>query len=361
MSHYYALIMAGGGGTRLWPVSRHNRPKQLLKLINDETMFEMSVRRLAPVFTPDRVYVVTGAAYVDAMRQETPDIPADNFIVEPSGKDSAAAAGLGISVIQQRDPDAIVAILTADHHITLRKTFRDVLSAAAEIAAADNIVTLGMSPTYAATGFGYIKQGEQRGEVNGHPYYEALQFTEKPDVVRATQFVASGRYSWNGGMFIWRAERAMREFERQQPEMHALFMELQPHVDTPTFADKLADVWQRMPKKSIDYAIMEGAQQMVVIPTDIGWTDVGSWASLYDVLKQDRFGNCIKGEADNNRIILDTRNTLIYSDRLTVTIGVEDMIIVDSDDVLMICRKDRAQDVKEVVNYLRDNDSADYL
>jgi mannose-1-phosphate guanylyltransferase len=208
MEHYYAMIMAGGGGTRLWPMSRHNMPKQLLPLVEDHSMFRISVERLAPLFTSDRIYVVTGPKYVDLMRDDAPEIPAQNFIVEPYGRDSGPAAVLGITAINQRDPQATIAILTADHHISQKQGFRDALAAAYDVAQQGYIVTLGISPTFPSTGFGYIRQGDELCQARGHTIYHSRGFTEKPDAARAAEFLASGEYTWNSGMFIWTATQA---------------------------------------------------------------------------------------------------------------------------------------------------------
>ncbi|MBZ0278290.1 MAG: mannose-1-phosphate guanylyltransferase, partial [Anaerolineae bacterium] len=209
MEHYYALIMAGGGGTRLWPMSRQDTPKQLLPLVDDVSMFRTTVDRLLPLFPPERIYIVTGRRYVEAMHQDVPEIPMANFITEPYGRNSGPAAGLGIAVIQQRDPEAVVAIMTSDHHIAKQDTFREVLKAAHELANDGYIATLGISPSFPSTGFGYIRQGEQLTRLNGFDCYHSRGFTEKPDPVTATAFIASGEYSWNSGMFIWRAKQAM--------------------------------------------------------------------------------------------------------------------------------------------------------
>lgn len=359
--HYYALILAGGGGTRLWPLSRQNQPKQMLPLVGDESMFQTSVRRLAPLFRPEDIYVVTGAHYVEALQADAPTLPRENFIIEPYARDNAAATALALSVIHKRDPEAIVAMLTADHHIGREGAFRQVLETAYEVARQDRIVMLGIAPAFPATGFGYIEQGAVLGQIDGYDYHEVTRFTEKPDVVRATQFIRSGRYSWNSGMFIWKTTKAMAEFERQQGEMYSLMQRLAPSIDSDDYEKTLGEVWDLMPKKSIDYAIMEGAERIAVIPVDIGWSDVGSWASLYDVLEQDRFGNCANAGNMDRRIVLDTRNTLVYSHKLTVTIGIEDTIVVDTDDVLFICHRDRAQDVRQVVQYLRENGNDEYL
>lgn len=360
MSNYYAMILAGGGGTRLWPMSRKDMPKQLLPLIDDQTMFRISVERLLPMFPPENVYIVTGHRYVQAMQADVPEIPKENFIVEPSARDNAAATALGIATIHQRNPNATVVLLPADHYIAKQETFRESLQAAYEIAQEDRIVTLGITPSYPATGFGYIKQGTLLKQVNGINGYHALGFTEKPNVVTASSFLASGRYCWNSGMFIWKTSKALQEFERQQPRMYQLLRELMPKVDQPDYDATLERLWHRMPKISIDYAIMEGASNIAVIPVNIGWSDVGSWSSLFEVLELDQFGNCFRGKVENS-VILDTHNTLVFGNRLIVTLGVEDMIVIDTEDALLICHKDRAQDVREVVKHLRATNQDSYL
>jgi mannose-1-phosphate guanylyltransferase len=351
VDHYYALIMAGGGGTRLWPMSRQDTPKQLLPLVDEDSMFTTSVDRLAPLFTPEQIYVVTGRKYLNALREHAPQIPRQNFIVEPYGKESGPAAALGVAVIQKRDPEATIAILTADHHITKKDKFRNVLQAAYELAQKGYIATLGISPSYPATGFGYIRQGELISQIDGFDCFVALGFTEKPDAKKATDFLASGEYTWNSGMFIWKADQAMNEFKRQQPKMYEQFMALAPTIDTHGYDHKLEEIWENIEKISLDYAVMEGAQMMAVIPADFGWNDVGSWGAMYDVLKRDKAGNVVKG-SQAERVLLDTKNTLVYSDKLVVTIGVEDIIVIETEDSLLICNKDRTQDVKKVVDHL---------
>ena len=361
MDSYYALIAAGGQGTRLWPMSRASTPKQMLPLTGDRSMFYIAVDRIKDLFPPQRTFVVTGRDYAAQLQSEAPQLPSSNFIVEPSARNTAPALALAMSHIQARDPAATVAILTADHHIADHETFSRVLRAAWQVAQDGRIVTLGIEPSQPATGYGYIRQGSVSETVDGFKVYESAGFTEKPDIVRATQFLASGQYCWNSGMFIWKVSRAMSDLERHQPAMYAMCAYLQGFTDTPDYQQKLDDIWQTMPSLSIDFAIMEKAERIAVIPVSIGWSDVGSWASLYRILPQDSFGNCIKGGAAGNRVILDTRDTLVYSDRLTVAIGVEDVVVVDAPDVLLICHKDRTQDVKQVVNYLKDNGSEEYL
>ena len=360
MEHYYAMIMAGGGGTRLWPMSRQDMPKQLLPLVEETSMFKTSVDRLAPLFTPNQIYVVTGRKYLKTLRAQAPEIPTENFIVEPYAQDNGPAAALGMTVIHQRDPEATVAYLTADHHITKKDVFREVLASAYELAQKGYIATLGIAPSYPATGFGYIHQGEELFKINNSTCYVSKGFKEKPDIETATAFLLSGEYTWNSGMFIWKASQALAEFERQQPEMYKQFARLAPKVDTHEFENTLEEIWGQIKKISIDYAVMEHAKNMAVIPVEIGWNDVGSWASLYEVLKLDKFGNGFKGHHPDP-VILDSKNTLVYSDKLTVAIGIEDLIIVETPDALLICHKDRVQDVKKVVDHLLTTKNYKYL
>ncbi len=350
--HYYAMIMAGGGGTRLWPMSRSHTPKQLLPLVEDRSMFRVSVERLAPLFTPDRIYVVTGRKYAAALQAQAPEIPARNFIIEPYGKDSGPAAALGMSVIKQRDPQAVVAILTADHHISDKQGFRNALAVAYDQATQGRIVTLGIMPNFPSTAFGYIQRGETLDKAGGFEICRAVSFTEKPDVNRAVEFIVSGDYSWNSGMFIWHVDTAMQEFERQRPALYASLRELMPTVDTPAYEETLNRVWEQIERIALDYAVMEGAHNMAIIPVNIGWSDVGSWGSLFEMVELDDDGNSFRGKMPSY-IAIDTKNALVYANKLTVIIGMEDIVVVDTDDALMICHKDRTQQVKDVVQKLK--------
>ncbi|HLY27388.1 MAG TPA: mannose-1-phosphate guanylyltransferase [Aggregatilineales bacterium] len=346
MRHLYALIMAGGGGTRLWPLSRREHPKQVLALTEDRTMFQVTVDRLSGLIPPEQIFVVAGRSLAPLLRDSTPQIPVDNFIIEPEGRDSGPAAGLGTYAIHSRDPDAVVAVLSADHHIANEDRFICALRAAHNYAIRGLIVTLGIEPLYPATGFGYIQRGNLLDECGEFSVYKSIGFTEKPDETTATRFVASGKYSWNAGMFIWQTSRAIDEFARQQPEMDSIFRYML------TGRNDVDDKWQTVNKLSLDYAIMEKAINVVVIPVDIGWTDVGNWATLFAVLRHDDHGNAMRSNSDQH-LNIDTHDTLIVSDKMVVTIGMENVVIVDTDDAILVCQKDRAQDVKQVVQHLK--------
>jgi mannose-1-phosphate guanylyltransferase len=361
MSGYYAVFMAGGSGTRLWPLSRRSKPKQMLPLVGEHSMFSMSVERIRSVFSPDRIHVVAGREHIADLAADAPEVPAENFIAEPFGRNNAPAIALASRILYASDPDAVLAILPVDHYIGRPQEFADVLAAAEPIARDGAIVTLGISPTYPTAGYGYIRQGVRLGERDGFSYYRSEGFTEKPDIVRATQYLRSGIYSWNSGMFIVSAERMLQEFAHQQPSIIQALDGLEEAMRENRLPAFLDAAWQNMPAISIDYAIMEKATDVIVIPADIGWSDVGSWESLFDILPQDKFGNCAQGRSSEERIILDTRNTLVFSERLAVTIGVEDLVIIDTEDALLICHKDRTQDVRDVVKYLQESGSTQYL
>ena len=355
---YHALVMAGGSGTRLWPLSRKDQPKQSLALIEERTMFQVTVFRLQPLIPLERVYVVTNAAMAEIFQEQVPGIPKQNYIIEPNARDSGPAAALGLAYIQQHDPDATVAILAADHHISKVETFLHTLEAAQSAAAEGYIVTLGITPGFASTAFGYVERGEAIGQHAGFSVYRAVRFTEKPKQELADEYVRNGTHSWNSGMFVLTCETGMREFKRQQPEFGQALAKLQPLIGTVAYASALDAVWAIAPKKSIDYAIMEGAEKLAVIPVDMGWSDIGSWAALLEALEQDSSGNAIVGE----HVGIDTVNTLVRGGhRLVATIGVKDLVIVDTADVVFVCALDRVQDVKAVIEQLKAQNRHDVL
>jgi len=347
---YHAVIMAGGTGSRLWPVSRRATPKQLLKLAGDDTMFQHSVYRMAPLMGPEQVYVVARADLISALSAQVPTLPGENYIVEPEGRGTAPAIALAAIHLLQSDPDAVMAVLTADHYIADTAAFRTTLSAAQDLALDGHLVTLGIEPLFASTGFGYIEQGSPGIPVDGLAVYDVAAFTEKPDAETAEAMLKSGNYVWNGGMFIWRAARILQEFERQMPVFHAQLMEIAATLGTPKYEDVLARVWPTVETETIDFGIMEGAEDVVVLPVEIGWSDVGSWASVFDVRPSDEDGNILLGRHES----IDTANTLVYGGkRLIATIGVDNLIIVDTPDALLICRRGHEQDVKAIVSRLK--------
>ncbi len=350
--HYYALIMAGGGGTRLWPLSRASRPKQALKLLGKRSLFEQAVDRLKPLFPPERIFVVCSASYARLLRAQRPELPEENFILEPEPRNTAPAIGLATVAIHRRDPQATMACVTADHFIGNERRFCDLLAASAEIAARNYLVTLGIRPTFSSTGYGYIQRGDPLGQAGEFSVFRAVRFKEKPKLPEAEAMVADGLHSWNSGMFVWQVERVMQEFARLMPDLHRVLAEIE------VMPASLEKVWPQAPKISIDYGIMEGAAAagaVAVIPADgLNWSDIGSWDALLDVLTPDSAGNVVVGA---EHLAINSNRLLIHASgsqpRLVATIGLSDLLVVDTEDALLICPRDRAQDVRAVVEVLK--------
>lgn len=353
--HYYAVIMAGGGGTRLWPLSRQKRPKQMISLFDERSLFQTAVQRLEGLFPSERILVVTVQSQAEELQSQVPEIPQENYLIEPMPRGTASVVGLAAVALRQRDPQAVMAILTSDHYMGNEARFRQLLVAAYEAAQEGYLVTLGIEPTFAATGYGYIQQGERIGHYGGMDVFQARRFIEKPDEETARKLVVLGDHAWNSGMFVWRVDRILEEFARQMPELSEQLERISQAWGSPEQEAVLQSVWPGLKPETIDYGIMEGARNVVVIPaSDLRWSDVGSWDSLFDVVPVDENGNIVMG---GEHVGLNTHGTLVYvnqAHRLIVTIGVEDLVVVDTGDVLLVCRKDQAQRVRQVVNQLKE-------
>ena len=363
MDHTYAVIMAGGGGTRLWPISRKERPKQLLPLIGDDTLFQGTVQRLEGIFPPDRILVVTVAGQAQEMRQQAPQIPLETYLIEPAPRGTASVVGLAAAVLHRRDPQAVMAVLPSDHFIRNRDLFDYLLRAAVEVAKTDYLVTLGITPTYPSTAYGYIQQGTPVEGNFKYPTYNVIRFKEKPDDATAQQMLRFGGHSWNSGMFVWTTKRILSEFQSQMPSLSAALDKIVADLDTPQASATIQAVWPDLSIETIDYGIMEKAERVAVLPAGgLGWSDVGSWDSLFEVLMPDMNGNI---GVNGQHLALDTHNTLIYgvhgSERLVVTIGIDNMVVVDAGDVLLICKSDQSQKVRDVVAHLKKHHQERYL
>ncbi|MGB7877003.1 MAG: sugar phosphate nucleotidyltransferase [Anaerolineales bacterium] len=362
IDHTYAVIMAGGGGTRLWPVSRKERPKQLLPLLDDKTLFQSTVTRLENFFPSERILVVTVTEQASEMQKQAPEIPRENYLIEPAPRGTASVVGLAAAVLKLRDPDAMMAVLPSDHFIRNRDLFHYLLRAAFDVARDGYLVTLGITPTYSSTAYGYIQQGQALDGKFKYPVYEVERFIEKPDEKTAQQLLREGNHSWNSGMFIWCVDDILTEIEKQMPQLSNAVLKISEAWDTPQRDEMLDMLWYDLKVETVDFGIMENAEMVAVLPAGgLGWSDVGSWNSLLEVLLPDMNGNIAQNA---QHLAIDSHNSLVYSNdnqRLVVTIGVDDMVLVDTGDVLLVCKSDQAQKVRDVVEHLRKHRQEKYL
>lgn len=361
-NHFYGVIMAGGGGTRLWPWSRKGQPKQMLSIIGEKTMFQITVDRIKDLIRSDHMLVVTTAEQAGKLQKQTEEISKEDYILEPMPRGTASVVGIAAIQVLERDPEAVMAILTADHYIRDVDYFNRLLEAAFCEAEKGHLVTLGIEPTFPSTGMGYIEQGEQIGTVGGNPVHKVNRFREKPDEEKAKEFLASGNFSWNSGMFIWRADRILDEIRKDIPDLYEKLMQIRPAIGTPDYNKTLAAVWPTIDPQTIDYGVMEKADDVVVLPAKgLGWNDIGSWESIYDVVDGDENGNifinCRTLHLDSNGVLACSEN----KEKMIITVGMKDVIVVETDKAVMVCPKHDTQRVKEIVQYLKDKGLDLYL
>lgn len=346
-----AVILAGGRGTRFWPLGRASRPKQFLRIVGREPMLVETVRRVRPVVPPRRLMLVADAAQTKAARRLLPRLPGSSFLVEPEARNTAPALMLATARVWLDDPEAVVAVLPADHLIRDEARFRRVLQAAAAAAAReDALVTFGIRPTYPATGYGYIRHDRGQGRrIGGVVFYPALGFKEKPNLALADEYLASGDYAWNSGMFLWRAGVFAGKLERHAPELVAAWKGLVEALRSKSPA-KLRAAFAAVPALSIDYALMEKAEGVLIADGDFGWSDVGAWSTLLEIWPRDARGNTSRGET----LAVDAKGCLVWNPgRLTALVGVRDLIVVEAGDALLVCDASLDQKVKDVVEALK--------
>ena len=353
-----AVVMAGGRGERFWPASRIHCPKQFLSLTGDgETMLQKTVRRLDGLVPTDRVYIVTNEEYLGLVREQLPDVPEQNLLCEPAPRNTAPAIALAAAVIRKRLGDAVMLVLPSDHLVRHEALCADVLSRAAAAAeTGENLLTVGITPAYPETGYGYIEFTRAEGMPVG--VYSVSSFREKPDAETAQQYVASGRYLWNSGMFAWKVSTYFSALQTHLPAVHALAEQLGEACDTPAFSEALEKVFPQMPSVSVDYGVLEHAQQLFTIPGSFGWDDVGSWPALRRVAKTDTNGNYRSGDT----VTIGTRDcVLVGGKKLMAAVGLEHIIAVDTEDALLICDADSAQNVKKITEMLREQGRGELL
>lgn len=362
MPNVYAVIMAGGVGARFWPRSREKNPKQLLSIINKGSMLQNTVARIQDLIEPSNILIVTNKNLKHPIAKQLPSIPIDNIITEPLGRNTAPCIGLAAMFIHRRDPDAVMVVLPSDHIIHDEDEFKRVLRLAIWVAyESHSLITIGIEPTRPETGYGYIQVIDEDDGTN--PYFEkgvfkVKTFAEKPNLATAQKFLESGDFLWNSGMFIWPVKTILNEIKKLLPDLHSELSKLEPVIGSNQYETTLETVYRIIRGVSIDYGVMEKAYHVYVIRGNFGWSDVGSWDEVYRLSGRDENGNSITGKS----FLLGTKNALIYSpNKFVAVIGVGDIIVIDSDDAILVCKLGDSQDVKEVVDYLRRKQMHEYL
>ena len=361
MNHVYAVVMAGGVGTRFWPRSRERSPKQFLEILGAGTMIQNTITRLEPFIPPMNTFVVTNKLQQELIFQQLPFIPKENILVEPVGRNTAPCVGWAASWIKQIDPNGVMVVLPADHLIQNTDEFLRILGLAVRVAEeTDALLTIGIKPTHPETGYGYI-QFDDAGERNPYSHdgvYPVKTFAEKPNVETAEKFLSSGDFLWNSGMFVWKASTILQEIHAHLPELYEQLHALETNARQPNFKTILEQTYGKMKSISVDYGIMEKAGHVYVVKGDFGWSDVGSWDEVVRLSKPGGDGNVHRGVV----VTKDSSNNYIDAgDKVVATIGVEDLIVVVTGDAVLITRKGRSQDVKEVVDYIRRKQMNEYL
>ncbi len=343
-----AVIMAGGRGERFWPKSRNSCPKQFLSLTSDgETMIRKTVNRLRPMVEAEDIFIVTNAAYKDLVKDQLPEVPEENILAEPCARNTAPCIAFAAAVIGRKYDDAIMLVLPSDHLIGYEDIYISTLKKAVAVAEeGKNLVTIGITPTYPETGYGYINFGKEAGSA-----YEVERFVEKPDLATAKKYLASGKYLWNSGMFVWKISSIMTDLKEFMPDIYEGSLRIGESFGTDKFTETLVKEFTAFTSESIDFGIMEKASNIFTIPGSFGWDDVGSWLAVERINETDDDKNYVDGDV----ITVDSqRTTICGGKRLVAAIGTRDIIIVDTDDVLLVCSKNNTQDVKKVIAQLKE-------
>ena len=358
----YAVILAGGSGTRFWPLSRKKTPKQLMSVFGGKSMLQRTVERVMPM-KPKRILVITNVQQAEESVRQLKSYQKEcriDVIEEPVGRNTAPAIGLAASIIARHDPDALMLVLPADHYIVKEDEFRKTVRKGREAALNGYLVTMGIVPTRPETGYGYIEADK---DLRGAGPYPVRRFVEKPDLEKAIGFITTGNFYWNSGMFIWRADVILDNMQAHMPELSGALAGLAFSDDIWELEDlkqQIEDIYTRIRGESIDFGVMEKADNVMVIPADFGWSDVGSWTALPEVIAPDQSGNvaiCVR-----EALALDTGNCLVYGGgKLVSLIGVHDLVVVDTPDALLVCHREKAQDVKKIVELLEKRGLVEYL
>jgi len=362
-SNLYGIILAGGAGTRFWPLSREMSPKQLLRVFGSESLIWQTIKRLQPLVPQDHVYVVTNNKLAQEIRTslmtENEPFKEVGYLIEPQARNTAPVIGLAAAYLSGLNPDAVMAVLPSDHLVRDADEFVAVLNHAQKLAEAGYLVTLGLKPTRPETGFGYIKLGEKIDRLSdGYASHKVERFVEKPDRETAISYLESGEYLWNSGMFVFKATTIMDEIQRLMPDLYTLLVQFRELSLDEWDSEKAKALFSRAQSTSIDYGVIEKSDKVAVVPMSIDWSDVGSLTALGEFLDKDEHGNAVAG----NVLDIESKNSIIYGeDRLVATLGLEDMIVIDTHDATLVCPKDRAQEVRKIVDVLKARNAEEYL
>jgi len=355
----FAVIMAGGKGTRFWPRSREKMPKHLLDISSERTMIRETVDRIRPLVPAERTLIVTGKSHAAELIRQLPEVPQENILIEPVGRNTAPCIGLAALHILRRVPDAVMLVLPSDHRIGVETAFLKIIQAAAETALqGDLLVTIGIQPTGPETGYGYIEQGEPFSAGGADAIFRVRSIREKPPRDQAERFLAQGGFSWNSGMFVWKASTIIGAIARFLPDLHRGLLQIREALGTESEEAVVREFYTEQKAVSIDYGVMEKAKDVLVIPGSFGWSDLGSWDALWEVSEKDENGNAVRGEF----IGFDAADSLIHgAGKLVALVGVKDLLVVETDDALLICRRGRSQDVRKIVEILERKGPVSYL
>ena len=354
----FAVIMAGGGGTRLWPKSREKHPKQMHALGGDKPLVQAMADRLGSIAGKDRTFIISGPDHAQMIKELMPWM-IDRILVDPYRRDTAPCIGLAAVYLSRLDPNAVMAVFPADHFIGLEEKFAAVVRTAVSLAEQGHVVTIGIKPTCPETGYGYIESGDLYTVVNNYQVYRVRRFVEKPDLETAEKYLAAGNFYWNSGMFAWSIPTILSLFQKYLPETYERLMRIREAIGTPQEVEVLDREYKAIEPISVDYGIMEKLSDILVIPGDFQWSDIGCWSTVFDISPKDENGNAVNGI----HVGIDTKSCLILgtNNRLVATVGIEDLVIIDSEDALLVCRKSRAQEVKKIVDKIKDAGLVDYL
>ncbi|MBI5119128.1 mannose-1-phosphate guanylyltransferase [Candidatus Poribacteria bacterium] len=355
----YAVIMAGGSGTRLWPRSRKQKPKQLLDIVSNKTMIQETVERLEPLVDGYHTIVVVGDIHFKEIDQQLALVPTENIIIEPEGKNTAPCIGLAAVHIRAREKDAVMVVLPSDHLVRNDGRFRKTISAAAEVAKRANcLVTIGIEPSVPETGYGYIQVGEKVEEVDGEDVYKTVAFTEKPVLAMAKKFLKSGDYLWNSGMFVWTVDAILEEIKFLLPDLYEGLTKIEAAIGKKNEKKVIEEVYRSLQPESIDYGILEKAKNVHLLKGNFGWNDIGSWAAMEQFWPKDKDGNFLDAEVVS---IESTGNIIHSTKKLVAVIGLKNIVIIETDDALLVCPKERAPEVRRVVEELKKRGLDAYL